>query len=64
MSRQNGRKPAEVTISDDDREFLESLIRKSTAPQAQVLRAKIALGCADGKTNGVIAAELGTVSAL
>ena len=60
MSKQKGRNPAEVIISDDDREFLESMVRKSTAPQAQVLRAKIALGCADGKTNGLIASEVGT----
>ena len=60
MSKQKGRKPAEVIISDDDREFLESLIRKSTATQAQVLRAKIALECKDGKTNGQIASEVGT----
>ena len=60
MGEKLGRKPAEVIISDEDREFLESLIRKSSAPQAQVLRAKIALMCADGKSNGDISRELDT----
>ena len=43
-NKRSGRRPTYVvTLSDEDKEFLTSVIAKRTAPAAQVTRAKIAL---------------------
>ena len=48
-----------IVLRDDDRQLLESLVRAGSAEYRDVLRAKIVLGAADGKTTGSIAKELG-----
>ena len=48
-----------IVLSDDDRQLLESVVRSGSAEYRDVLRAKIILGAADGKTTGSIAKELG-----
>lgn len=48
-----------IVQSDDDRQLLESCCRAGSAEYRHVLRAKVVLGAADGKTTGSIAKELG-----
>jgi len=48
-----------IVLSDDDRQLLESWGRAGSGEYRNVLRAKIILGAADGKTTGSIAKELG-----
>jgi len=48
-----------IVLSDDDRQLLESWGRAGSAEYRNVLRARIVLGAADGKTSGSIAKELG-----
>lgn len=48
-----------VTLNDDDRRLLESVVRAGSSEYRDVLRAKIVLGAAEGKTTGSIARELG-----
>jgi transposase len=52
-----------IDLSGDDRRELESWVRKQTAPQRQVQRARIVLASAAGKTSKEIARELGLRSA-
>jgi transposase len=52
-----------IDLSADDRRELESWVRKQTAPQRQVQRARIVLASAAGKTSKEIARELGLRSA-
>lgn len=63
MSRQS---PFVVTLSAGDRERLESTVRKLTASQRDVQRARIVLAAGDGIDNVVIAeqvnADVNTVS--
>ncbi|MHB8190961.1 MAG: helix-turn-helix domain-containing protein [Ferrimicrobium sp.] len=47
-----------VTLSEEERENLLALIRQTTAPQAQVRRAKIALYADEGMGTGAIAKKL------
>lgn len=56
MSR---RSPFVVDLGDEDRRRLEALVRKGTAEQRMVLRARIVLAAADGEQNAGIAARLG-----
>lgn len=51
MANKIGRPAYKVTLSDEERSFLEGVIRKTTSPQSHVTRAKIALGAADGLTH-------------
>jgi transposase len=53
-----GRKPQDVVISDPEREALEAVIRRPTAAQREVLRARIALLAAAGWPTAAIAAAL------
>ena len=48
-----------VELSRDERQGLESLIRRHTTPQQIALRARIILAAADGLNNMQIADELG-----
>ena len=57
MSR--GRQAQLVKLSRSERKALEVLVRRGTAPQREVVRAKIALMAHDGETNATIAATLG-----
>lgn len=61
MEKKIGRPAFKVVLSDNDRKFLEGVIRKTTSPQSHVTRAKIALGAADGLSHEEIV-ELSGVS--
>ena len=49
----------EIALSDVEREHLEKTVRKQTAPQRAVVRARIVLLAADGVCNREIADRLG-----
>ncbi|PRX46792.1 transposase [Nonomuraea fuscirosea] len=53
-----GRPKAELTITDHERAVLQRWARRSKSAQVLAMRSKIVLGCADGKDNQQIAAEL------
>ncbi|TDC08070.1 IS630 family transposase [Nonomuraea longispora] len=53
-----GRPKAGLTVSQDERAVLQRWARRAKSAQALAMRAKIVLGCADGKDNKQIAAEL------
>ena len=57
---QKGPKPAELTISKEERKDLEELVRRHQTPQYLAKRGRMILGAADGKRNAEIARELGT----
>jgi transposase len=50
---------AELTLAEDERQTLVRWSRRSTSAQNLAQRCRIVLGCADGKTNQQVAAELG-----
>jgi len=53
------RKPAPVTLSSEERAALEALVRRRSAGQALVQRARIVLACAEpGPTNAGVARQL------
>ncbi|TDD95874.1 IS630 family transposase [Actinomadura rubrisoli] len=54
-----GRPVAEVTLTDEERETLQRWARRAKSSQALALRCRIVLGCAAGKANTEVAAELG-----
>ncbi len=56
MPRQS---PFVIELSDEERQRLESLVRRRTAEQRMVLRACIVLAAAGGEENASIAARLG-----
>jgi DNA-directed RNA polymerase specialized sigma24 family protein len=56
MSR---RSPFVIELSDEDRDQLEALVRRRTAEQRMVVRARIVLAAADGEENATIAEDLG-----
>lgn len=53
------RSPFRILLSDSEREQLEAMARKYTAPYIKVVRAKLVLLAADGLENHVIAERLG-----
>ncbi|MFI7705502.1 IS630 family transposase [Nonomuraea sp. NPDC049480] len=53
-----GRPKAELTVSDEERAVLHRWARRAKSSQVLAMRSKIVLGCADGKDNQQIAAEL------
>lgn len=57
-----GPRPAAVTLTVAQRQGLESLARRHSAPQQLVFRARIILAAADGLNNAQIAARLGTTA--
>ncbi|CAG4918771.1 hypothetical protein [Acidithrix sp. C25] len=61
MEKKIGRPAFKVVLSDNDRKFLEGVLRATTSPQSHVTRAKIALGAADGLSQDEII-ELSSVS--
>jgi transposase len=48
-----------VTLTEDERETLERVVRTSTAPAREVLRARIVLAAARGQRNDAIGRQLG-----
>ena len=57
-----GRPKAVLTLKDEEREALTRWARRPLSPQSLALRSKIVLGCAEGKTNQEVAAELGCLA--
>jgi putative transposase len=55
---QKGPKPAELTLSEEERKALEALVRRHSTPQQVAKRARIVLAAAEGKRNAEIAREL------
>jgi len=55
---QKGPKPAELTISEQERTELEALVRRHSTPQQVAQRARIVLLAAEGKRNAEIAREV------
>jgi len=53
------RSPFPILLSDSEREQLEAMARKYTAPYFEVVRAKLVLLAADGLENQVIGERLG-----
>jgi transposase len=53
-----GRPTVEIILSGDERKTLERWARRHNSSQALALRCRIVLGCADGRPNTQIAAEL------
>ncbi len=56
MSRHS---PFVITLSVEDRQRLESLVRRRAAEQRMVVRARIVLGAADGEETASIAGPAG-----
>ncbi|MFJ6677399.1 IS630 family transposase [Actinosynnema sp. NPDC091369] len=54
-----GRPVAAVVLTDEERETLARWARRAKSSQALAQRCRIVLGCADGKSNQDVAAELG-----
>jgi transposase len=54
-----GRPKAALVVTAEQRERLESLVRRRTTAQALALRARIILSCADGGDNTQVARRLG-----
>jgi len=57
-----GPRPAAVALTDAQRQALESLTRRHSAPQQLVFRARIILAADDGLGNAQIARQLGTTA--
>lgn len=56
MSRQS---PFVIELTDAERGELEAVVRRRTAEQRMVVRAKVVLAAADGEENALIAGRLG-----
>ena len=56
---QKGPKPAELTLSEEERKELEGLVRRHSTPQQLAKRGRVILAAAEGKRNAEIARELG-----
>ena len=54
-----GPKPAEVQLSEEERNELEAMVRRHSTPQQLAKRGRMILGAAEGKRNAAIARELG-----
>ena len=54
-----GRPVAELVLSDEERETLQRWARRAKSSQALAQRCRIVLGCAAGKSNKEVAAEVG-----
>ncbi|NJP47804.1 IS630 family transposase, partial [Streptomyces sp. PRB2-1] len=50
-----GPKPLPLELSDHERRVLRGWLRKQTASQALVLRSRIVLACAEGRSNAQVA---------
>jgi transposase len=56
---ERGRPKAALVLTDEERETLARWARRPKSPQSLALRSKIVLACAQGKSNQVVATELG-----
>ena len=56
--KRRGRPTAEITLTANERKTLERWARRHSSSQAPALRSRIVLGCAEGRTNGDVAASL------
>ena len=56
---ERGRPKAPLVLTEEERQTLERWSRRSKTAQAQALRCKIVLTCADGQTNQAVADQLG-----
>jgi transposase len=56
---ERGRPKAPLILTDEERETLVRWSRRPKSAQALALRARIVLACAEGKTNKVVAEEVG-----
>ena len=54
-----GRTTAELVVTEREREVLERWSRRAKSSQALAQRSRIVLGCAAGKSNKEVAAEVG-----
>ncbi len=54
-----GPQPAELRLSEAERNELEALVRRHSTPQQLVRRAQMILAANEGKRNGQIAREMG-----
>jgi transposase len=54
-----GRPVAELALTDEERETLQRWARRAKSSQALAQRCRIVLGCAAGKSNKEVAAEVG-----
>ena len=54
-----GRPVAELVLTDEERDTLQRWARRAKSSQALAQRCRIVLGCAAGKTNKEVAAEVG-----
>jgi transposase len=54
-----GRPKAALVLTEDERQTLERWARRSTSSQALAQRCRMVLGCAAGKPNKQVAAEVG-----
>ena len=57
--RVRGRPVAALVLTDDERETLQRWARRAKSSQALAQRSRIVLGCAAGKSNKEVAAEVG-----
>ena len=56
---QKGPKPAELTLSGEERKDLEELVRRHSTPQQLAKRGRMIRASAEGKRNAEIAREVG-----
>ena len=56
---QKGPKPAELTVSEQERKDLEELVRRHSTPQQLAKRGRMILAAAQGQSNAEIARALG-----
>ena len=56
--RRLGRPTRPLTLSEEERETLQAWARRPETAQALAHRARMILGCAEGKTNTAVAEEL------
>ena len=54
-----GRRKAELTLTDDERQTLKTWASRPKSTQQLALRARIVMACADGLDNTQVAAKLG-----
>ncbi|HYU73867.1 MAG TPA: hypothetical protein VEL31_14395 [Ktedonobacteraceae bacterium] len=55
---QKGPKPAELALSKEEQQGLETLVRRHGTPQQLAKRGKVVLAAGEGKRNAEIAREL------
>ena len=58
-----GRPKAVLTLDEEERDTLARWARRPSSPQSLALRSKIVLACAEGKSNQVVALEVGCAPA-